>query len=126
MPCSFEANNTYKAGGTALISDALEPLVGGPVVKRLPSLNRWKLQEDNPARLPIALVHLVSATPGKVTGTGGLKGWLYARHELLVARRIADLDIKDHVRARAALVPALGHVPYWALCEIRSPLGVRG
>jgi hypothetical protein len=24
------------------------------------------------------------------------------------------------------LVPALGHVPYWALCEIRSPLGVRG
>ena len=99
-----KALNTDKTRRTAFITHVFEPLINRPGVERFPRGNGWKLQDDDAPGLPITFVDFVRTASGKVSGTRRIQRWLYALHEVLVARHVADFNVKNYVSTHLFLL----------------------
>jgi hypothetical protein len=77
---------------TAGVADAFQSPICWAAIKRLPGGERGKFQQNDPARLPVALVHLVGAAAREIFGIGLFQSGLHARHELLVAASLISIS----------------------------------
>lgn len=95
----------------------LEALINRAMVKSFKRSHRRELENNDTPRLPIALVDLVRATAGKVTPTRLLQRRLHLAHEVLVTRRVVNLDIENDVSRHKRSCREIGRHPDPALAS---------